>query len=56
MRSHELARLLLAHPDQFVYIHPTDKNKAYPCERIIVRLNGIVLMPREQGKEVRHEN
>ncbi len=45
MRSHELAKKLLALPDQFVYIHPTDKDKAYPCDSVSQRLNGLVLTP-----------
>ena len=52
MKSHALARELLALPDQFVYIHPTDKEKAYPCDCITVRLNGIVLTPQTAGKGV----
>ncbi len=56
MRSHALARKLLSLPDQFVYIHPTNKDKAYPCESVIVRLNGIVLTPQITGKEVENEN
>ncbi len=54
MKSHALANKLLELPDQPVYIHPTDSNKAYPCESISVRLNGIVLTPtirKEEGGE-----
>lgn len=50
MRSHALARKLLELPDQFVYIHPTDKDKAYPCDCIILRLNGIILTPKNTEK------
>ena len=45
MKSHTLANKLLALPDQLVFIHPTDRNKAYPCDVVEVRINGIVLSP-----------
>lgn len=56
MKSHALARKLLELPDQFVYIHPTDKDKAYPCNSIIIRLNGIVLMPHNTEEGGDHED
>lgn len=50
MRSHELARQLLALPDQFVYIHPTDPRQAYPIQHIHQSLNGIILTPQISKK------
>lgn len=44
MTSHELARRLLELPDQFVFIHPSDPDRANKVNHIVVMLNGIILV------------
>lgn len=43
MMSHALAHKLLALPDQLVFIHPSDPDKAHRVSRVVATVNGILL-------------
>ena len=43
MMSHTLAHELLAQPNQLVFIHPSDPDKAHRISRVVVTINGIFL-------------
>lgn len=44
MMSHALAQKLMELPNQYVYIHPSDPERANAVTHLVQRLNGIVLM------------
>lgn len=49
--SHTLAHKLLALPDQLVFIHPSDPDKAHRVSCIVVTLNSIVLTTADADQE-----
>ena len=44
MMSHALAQKLMELPNQYVFIHPRDPERANAVTHLVQRLNGIVLM------------
>lgn len=47
MKSHDLAKMMLALPNQFVYMRPTAQDKISPCHHVVQQLNGIILSSTE---------
>lgn len=51
MKSHAIANRLLELPDQLVFIHPSDPDKAHRVSHITPTINGIVLTSEPTGRE-----